>query len=385
MGLRKSKRNKRGSRGAERIDWSEQTRIKDTHQLEKEALAEGVRRYKPWRILIVLALVCSPLALIYSVQATGSIQDTADEAARTLARQSAAKPGQDAALQAVGQWASASSSPFPKGIADLQCVGAEKTGSSTDDNNVTTTYWTYKFAFLDPSAGNVRTVTQLVSVRGSSVSAVGSPSLVGVFASQQSGSASNAPQPQNLPELDQTDSLNDAVAAWAKAYVGSDSDALTVTVADPNGSHKYQAQNLGAFKTSGINWLVSMEKDSNGKAPAHPKLAAASVTIGFQAPAAQTVSQTTLTVLIMNPTTGAAHVVDWSGDGNVNALRKYAHAVPEAALTQFGDTAVDDESNGGGSGNANGSAGSDGSSSDASAGAASDGAADNAGSAANAG
>lgn len=49
--------------------------------------------------------------------------------------------------------------------------------------------------------------------------------------------------------IDQAASFQNVVNAWAKAYIGKDSNAFTVLVGDPNSEHAYQPAAIGTFKT----------------------------------------------------------------------------------------------------------------------------------------
>ena len=76
------------------------------------------------------------------------------------------------------------------------------------------------------------------------------------------------------------------VSAWSKAYIGKDSNALTVLVGDPNSDHMYQPASLGSYLNSSLDWLVQCTKDGKTvdkqNKSDNPEWAAASVSISFK-------------------------------------------------------------------------------------------------------
>ena len=80
--------------------------------------------------------------------------------------------------------------------------------------------------------------------------------------------------------------IQNVVNAWAKAYIGKDSNAFTVLVGDPNSEHAYQPAAIGTFKNVSINWLVECDKNGQSvpkeQSSDTPPYAAASISITFE-------------------------------------------------------------------------------------------------------
>ena len=148
--------------------------------------------------------------------------------------------------------------------------------------------------------------------------------------------------PSGYSRIDQASSFQNVVNAWAKAYIGKDSNAFTVLVGDPNSEHAYQPAAIGTFKNVSINWLVECDKNGQSvpkeQSSDTPPYAAASISITFEPYAAMQDSsdkgsdtsssdntggstvKTNITVLVKNPTSGNAKIIDWGADGSVRTL-----------------------------------------------------------------
>ena len=183
--------------------------------------------------------------------------------------------------------------------------------------------------------------------------AVGEPTVLPLKASGAGGAQSYTPS--GYSRIDQASSFQNVVNAWAKAYIGKDSNAFTVLVGDPNSEHAYQPAAIGTFKNVSINWLVECDKNGQSvpkeQSSDTPPYAAASISITFEPYAAMQDSsdkgsdtsssdntggstvKTNITVLVKNPTSGNAKIIDWGADGSVRTLSPYANALSKSDVT----------------------------------------------------
>lgn len=195
-------------------------------------------------------------------------------------------------------------------------------------------------SLTDLSDGSTRDVTQLISWKNNVATAVGEPTVLPLKASGAGGAQSYTPS--GYSRIDQASSFQNVVNAWAKAYIGKDSNAFTVLVGDPNSEHAYQPAAIGTFKNVSINWLVECDKNGQSvpkeQSSDTPPYAAASISITFEPYTAMQDSsdkgsdtsssdntggstvKTNITVLVKNPTSGNAKIIDWGADGSVRTL-----------------------------------------------------------------
>lgn len=314
--------------------------------VEVQALKQLRRRGNYWRWIVVVGVVAAVLALTISLRSYSSFTALTSYVTEQSAVSSEDKPGKQAAMQSVESWLSGSSSPFPKGADNLLWDGAVKVSETADSNGgASTVYWSHSFSFIDRRTGNTRRVSQLVAVKDDVSSPQGTPTVLPLSAIGTSSGSSAAPD--GYPTLTQSDSLTSVIEAWAKAYVGNDSSALTVLVGDPDSNHAFLPAAVGEFDSASINWSVWAGDGKGENVAEGSKYGAASVTVSFKPTAAGDDSQqasTTITVLVKSPTSGAAKVVDWGADGSVSALRPYSHAVDKSLIS--GQTTTDSDTTG---------------------------------------
>ena len=124
--------------------------------------------------------------------------------------------------------------------------------------------------------------------------------------------------------------------------MGGDRSKLTVLVADPNAQHVYLPADLGKYQSATVDWAVKLGDRRSDWGDAHAKesgkWAAVGVTVSFTPrkasdKTASTVS-TSLTLLVADPSSGSAHVVDWEPAGVLTGLKPYANAVDSAVAAQ---------------------------------------------------
>lgn len=319
--------------------------------IEWDAWKAALKNTRKWKILILLFLFTGFISPILAVNANNNVIDIGHTLGDLYKEAQGEKPGRQAALAAVNSWLTSDNPPFASGVANIWWDDAEKVEESTDSStNTTTAYWTHHLSFTDLSDGSTRDVTQLVSVTNGVAKAVGQPTILPKAVNPSS--AQDTYTPSGYSRLDQSDSLNNVASAWAKAYVGKDSSALTVLVADPNSNNAYQPASLGTFKGATVNWIVECDKDGKptpkNQKNANPEYGAASITVSFQPYPKQSnntngedqnsvqssvSSRMNITVLIKNPTQGSAKIVDWGADGLVSALKPYANAINKQLIS----------------------------------------------------
>lgn len=309
-------------------------------------------RHTLWvKILMAFGIIAAVAACYFSLKTSNDFTALVNYTTRQANLNTSTKPGKEEAIRSVYAWASKENgSPFPNGITNLTWDGAVKIDVSTNtDTGETTERWSHQLSLTDLTDGSTRQVAQLISITNGIASPQGTPT---ILPNPISGSQGDTTAPKEYYTLAQTDSLLTTVKQWAKAYIGKDANALTVLVGDPNQNHEYATASIGTFQNANINWAVSLQKRStsstNEKMDTHPKYGAVSVTITFKPypkattsdedqqtqddTATQNVS-TTMLLLVKNPASGSARIVDWGADGNVAALKAYANALDKGQVS----------------------------------------------------
>ena len=331
------------------------------------AVKRLVKGWNIWKLFIIFTL----LAVVVSAGLISQASDSARNAELSVKANNktiGAGKGKQVALQAVSMFLPTA---FPQGVTNISWDTARKVNTLYDKNSgVTTELWLHEFSFLVGKDAKPRSVTQLVSVVNTSATPAGSPALLP--ASLSSSSKVSVGAPDKYKRLDSTSSVEPAVKAWAKAYVGSDSKAFTVLVADPNSAHGYQSASLGLFDNVGIDYAVLLPDDTdsftNPKAVSSGKYAIVQATIGFTAPrdknntdtgtadnaSVSTSTQASMSVLLLvvNPTKGSARVVDWQSVGDIARLKPYSHAIASSLLQSLSSEDADDNTDSSSSTNA---------------------------------
>ena len=307
--------------------WNERDTRNDAAKLTLKTLRKRTR----WmRILVFMACILSPLALVLSTSAASTVQAMQDTVDNVSSTSQTEKPGMEVGLQAVQTWlGNKENNPYPGGTANLQWNGATKVASHTDTsaNEVTTAYWSHRFSFTNLVTGATVRVAQLVTVANGVETAIGSPSILPPSIAANAGGASSAVP--GYPSLDQSESLGTLVDQWSKVYVGDDDDALTVLIGDSNTNHLYKAASLGAYQSATVNWAVWAGDGKGGDPVQGSEYGAVGITITYSPSGGSKTANvnTSLTLLVAHPTGGAPKVVAWGADSNIKALKPFGNAV----------------------------------------------------------
>lgn len=317
----------------------------DPDAVEWEAVREARKAHHAngFAILLVMVIVVSLLGLALGWKASQNASVMLDAVSRKMNSVSDVSPGREAAEESVYEWLAGQSTPVPDGFENLSWVSASRTMTAKDG----TQSWVHVFTFIQASDGRTRRCSQLVTVKDGVASVPGAPTLfaLGVEDSQSAGSVT----PEGYRSLDSSGNLEGVVREWAKAWTGSDSNALTVLVGDPDSSHAYQPANLGAFKQASVDWSVWCDS-TGGVADRDSGWALVEATVMFQpsrvrnpvygASASSSASSvqsqqasTTVTLLVRDPSGGNAKVVDWGSAGVLSGLREYGQAVSADAVS----------------------------------------------------
>ncbi|MFR0558221.1 hypothetical protein ACLUWO_04965 [Pseudoscardovia radai] len=327
---------KKNTRQADTADPFAQPESDDAIEWQAIREARKAHHVRGMTVLILATLIMAMLGIGVSLRASSNVQTLTRQATQALNASADGKPGRDAAMEAVNEWLSGSGTPSPSGWSNLQWMGATKVQSASDNDGGTTDMWSHSFTYTDARTGRTRRVSQLVSVKDGVATPTGNPSVFPLSA-EGTGAGGSSSAPDGYKTLNDTTTLTQVVKEWAKAYVGGSSDSLTVLVGDPDSSHAYQPAQLGDYKSASVNWAVWC--DQNGAATDKDSgWAAASVNVSFtpyvSSTDAQSGSQTvagttsmTLTVLVQNPSSGGAKVVDWAADGAVSQLQAWSDGV----------------------------------------------------------
>ena len=341
-------RRKHGSGAA--VDFgTEDTR----NTLEKQVFDEYKRRTSVVKIIIILAVILAFLSFGMVMGNASRINEAIAKAESVSAHAGNEQPGKSAALRNVNAWLSGSNTPFPAGVSNIMWDGAVKTADYTDNATntpVNVQHWVHTFEFTD-HAGNVRRVSQITVVRDGVASAPNDPSILPPDATAKTSGQST--KPNGHLSLDNSNTLDNLIKTWAKAYVGKDMNAFTVLIADPDTNHIYQPANLGTLENVGQNWAVWQTKpDGDDTDKARSGYAVVSVTLNFRpypntddATALQTTqtqtARTTLSLLVKDPQSGSAKIVDWGADGMIDTLKPYANALAKDTVATTNTTGDD--------------------------------------------
>lgn len=351
-----------GKHGSHTDDNPLKSQTERDNDIELDALKLAIRKRNKWKALLLIAPLVMIICLIGTIRLSNHMDAFTSEFASLYKTSISEKPGRQTALQAVNKWMSGSDNPFQSGYTNLWWTGAQLADTKTTVNSggegdVTTQYWSHSMVFTDKSDGSTRSITQLVAVTDGICTPVGAPSILPLQA--EGADKSGTYTPNTEARIDQPATLQNVVNAWAKAYVGKDANALTVLVGDPNTNHAYQPASVGTWKGASVNWLVQCDEHGKvvtGKASADPKYGAAGLTISFAPyPAAakddanqsgsqgsQGTASMSITVLVSQPASGSARIVDWGPDGAVSSLSPYANAVDRNLLGSSSQSADDD-------------------------------------------
>lgn len=319
--------------------------------LEKQVFDEYKHRASIVRTIIILAVIFGFLSIIMVLGNAGRINTAIAKAESLSAHAGNEQPGKSVALRNVNAWLTGNSTPFPAGVSNIMWDGAVKTADYTD--NATTTpvnvqHWVHTFEFTDHD-GNVRRISQITVIRDGVASAPNDPSILPPDATPKTSGQST--KPNGYLQLDDATILDNLIKTWAKAYVGKDMNAFTVLIADPDTNHVYQPANIGVLENVAQNWAVWQTKTDGGdKDKATSGYAVVSVTIGFRPYTADDsdnqegrtpqTAHTTLSLLVKDPQSGSAKIVDWDSDGMIDTLKPYANALSKDNVSM---SATDDE------------------------------------------
>ena len=345
-----TRKNRKHGDGATVNFGTEDTR----NALEKQVFDEYRHRTSMVKTIVILAVICGFLSIIMTLGNAGRINEAIGKAESVTTQTNSEQPGKSVALQNVNAWLTGNATPFPAGVTNIMWDGAVKTADYTDNASTTPVRvqnWVHTFEFTD-SNGIVRRVSQIAVIRDGVASAPNEPSILPPDAAPKSSGQST--KPNGHLNLDNSNTLDNLIKTWAKAYVGKDMNAFTVLISDPDAEHVYQPANIGVFENVSQNWAVWQTKpDGNDDDKARNGYAVVSVTIGFRPytddeQAAQTpqTAHTTMTLLVKDPRSGSAKIVDWGPDGMIDTLEPYANALSKSSVAaSVGDDDTQDDAN----------------------------------------
>ncbi|PWG66681.1 hypothetical protein [Bifidobacterium callitrichidarum] len=331
------------------VRWGE---FENADEVELDAWKQARKKTSWVRILMTMIAFGAFMALPISLGASSTANNSLSKVEAYVAKSSDVKPGKQAAMEAVTSWLDGDSSPFPEGTSNLIWDEARRIGTTTDGEGVTTATWSHTFSFISKADGTTRQCSQLIDVSGGVSTPNGKPSLLPMQTVNSTSSSTGTTAPSGYRRIDSTDTLTQIIRQWAKVYVGKDANALTVNVADPNTQHAYQPAAIGTLSNVGINWAVySQEGLKKGETSPY---AAVSVTITFTPYGEKTDkgtdtvshysnSTTSMCLLVKNPTSGSAKVVDWGADGYIKGLKPYRNAVNKSLIKTTEEDSSSDE------------------------------------------
>lgn len=337
---------------------------KDTRNtLERQVFDEYRHRASMTKTLIILAVIAGFLSIIMVMGNTGRLNTAIAKAESISAHSGNEQPGKSIALKNVNAWLTGNNTPFPGGVTNIMWDGAVKTAEYTENSTTTPVkvqQWVHTFEFTDHD-GNVRRVSQNTIIRDGVASAPSDPSILPMDAAPRTTGQST--KPNGYLTLDDSTTLDNLIKTWAKSYVGKDMNAFTVLIADPDTDHVYQPANIGTLENVGQNWAVWQTKPDGGNDDkVRGGYAVVSVTIGFRPYTSDTgdkttngddttgrtpqTAHTTLSLLVKDPQSGSARIVDWGSDGMIDTLKPYANALSKSVVTATGTSADDEDDTG---------------------------------------
>lgn len=134
-----------------------------------------------------------------------------------------------------------------------------------------------------------------------------------------------------LGSLQPSQALSTLITQWSTALMGSDSDALTVLIGDPNPNAAYQALGLGVVENATIEKASYASIGVLDKNEAKSDHALLRVTITLKGRGAQDVqTQFTYDVTVVNPD-GTPKILAWGAPGLAEQLTDYSNRLPSGS------------------------------------------------------
>ncbi|KAA8826913.1 hypothetical protein [Bifidobacterium myosotis] len=134
--------------------------------------------------------------------------------------------------------------------------------------------------------------------------------------------------PGTLGSLTQSEALQTTVSKWASAYMGPDSDMLTVLIADPDPNANYQALDLGEVGSASIEKAAYLNSGNVDRNQNKSDRALLRVTITLNARSLnEKQTQFSYDMLVADPD-GTPRILAWGAPGSGLTLRERENRLP---------------------------------------------------------
>ena len=302
------------------------------------------RRSRFYRVLIKACIfVVLPLLLFgMVVQFVAAGKSATAPTPTTTGQVLSDSPGRAAATVALTTWINTAPSPLPGG-AILQWSGATAVPISTavpapaGAPPPTFTTEVDSFVVIVPATGAMFNASLQVAVdpRGGAA-AISTPSLTPFAPVSDDGWNTGATWPGTTAATQVSDAVNQAVRAWATAYISGDPSVLRVAVGDPDLSHDYTPLVGAGSATATVSASAVLADPSELLVRAQVSIVWNGQIVDPNKP----VAPTSFDLLVSRATTAAPEVVAWGAPGTGTTLTPYANASTRDDLVASGQSSA---------------------------------------------
>jgi hypothetical protein len=305
-----------------------------------ESVQLTTKRLKLYKVWVISSVVLLPVALLAIISFLPKFLEE-PPVAQVQANQ-LDSPTKAAAMKSVQDWLNTQPSPVPGGKIlswDGVEVQAEPKTTTNDKGDVTETQGLQlnNLTLISPSGSLFTTQVQVAysPMRGAKV--LGDPTLI-PHAPDDKQSWPNLKAWPNLVQTAKLAPVEQAAAAWAKAFTSGDPDALRLAVGDTSADRSYVPLVQVTASSVAVGDVASRPLPADAEKGTKPTQVVAQVSFGVawegqNLTNSQTPSRVTYDVLIDKADTAAPQVVAWGGAGSGESLKPYMNAVEGRKIT----------------------------------------------------
>ncbi|WP_422759089.1 hypothetical protein [Paenarthrobacter sp. C1] len=298
------------------------------------AVRTTVKRMKLVKIWIVSSCVLLPIALLAIISFLPKFLEEPVVAQAPVNQLDS--PTKAAAMKSVQDWLNKQPSPMPGArILSWDGVDVQAEPKTTTDSkgNVTETQGLQlnNLTLISPSGSIFSTQVQVAysPTRGAKV--LGEPTLI-PHAPDDKQSWPNLKAWPGLVQTSKLPPVEQAAAAWAKAFTSGDPDALRLAVGDTSPDRSYVPLVQATASNVAVGDVAARPLPADADKDTKPTQVVAQVSFGISwegqnLGTAQTPARVTYDVLIDKADTAAPQVVAWGGAGSGESLKPYMNAV----------------------------------------------------------
>lgn len=255
-------------------------------------------------------------------------------------------PTKPVAMQTVKNWLAKSPSPLPGGQVlswdgvEIQAEPKSEIDPNTSQVNETQGLELHTMTIVTTSGSFFTTQVQVgySPIRGAKV--IGEPTLI-PRAPDDSQTWPNLTAWPNLTIVTETEAVEQAVNAWAKAFTSGDPDALRLNVGDTGADRSYVPLVQATASDVQVGDVAAPKPSPDAPADAKPSQVVARVSFaviwqGSPVARGETPPRLTYDVLIEQADTASPKVVAWGGAGTGESLKPYMNAIEGRKITTSG-------------------------------------------------